>query len=190
MNGQKWWHGGWNLHGLVAETRVEHPQFGAGLVLGMESACDGPTSGRSVCGCIARVAFTDPQIGTKRLLLGYAPLKVLPPGPRFDSPAEESIYSAIVEVGIPKPEVQYRVDRGGGRHYRLDFAYPQIRLAVEVDGLAFHGSQKSFIEDQQRQRQLQMAGWVVVRFAAAEALRRPHYCVGEIARMMMHLSAR
>lgn len=68
--------------------------------------------------------------------------------------------------------------------YRLDFADPGRMLAIEVDGLAYHNGQESFIKDQRRQRDLQALGWTVVRFAAKEVLDDPSACLREVARLV------
>lgn len=37
-------------------------------------------------------------------------------------------------LGVPAPELQYRVERGGGRFALLDFAWPELRRWAEFDG--------------------------------------------------------
>ncbi len=61
--------------------------------------------------------------------------------------------------------------------YRLDFAIPEQRLAIEIDGYAFHSDRDTFIRDRRRQRELEVAGWRFVRFAGKEALDSPERCV-------------
>ena len=67
--------------------------------------------------------------------------------------------------------------------YRVDFADPSRMIAIEVDGLAYHNGQESFIRDQQRQRDIQSAGWTVIRFAAKEVLDDPVTCLAEVLRV-------
>jgi hypothetical protein len=62
--------------------------------------------------------------------------------------------------------------------YRVDFAlqYEQIRVALEIDGFAFHSSQASMLRDYQRARRLQLGGYVLVRVTAGEAMTMPRRC--------------
>jgi len=47
---------------------------------------------------------------------------------------------------------------------RCDFALPDIRLAVEVDGRSAHSGRTAFERDRRRQNALVLAGWTVLRF--------------------------
>jgi very-short-patch-repair endonuclease len=67
--------------------------------------------------------------------------------------------------------------------YRLDFAIPDKRFGIEVDGLAYHNGQESFIKDRKRQRQLEHDGWRIIRFAAKEVMEDAHGCIVEAARL-------
>lgn len=46
----------------------------------------------------------------------------------------------------------------------IDFADPQLKVAIEVDGRAFHSDRRSFERDRERQNLLVIRGWVVLRF--------------------------
>lgn len=50
-----------------------------------------------------------------------------------------------------------------GERYVVDVAFPGIRLAIEVDGRAFHGD-ATFERDRWKQNALVLAGWHVLRF--------------------------
>jgi very-short-patch-repair endonuclease len=79
--------------------------------------------------------------------------------------------------GIPRPERQYEV--AGGR-YRLDYAWPAARLAVEVDGYGHHSDLEAFRHDRRRQNDLVLAGWTVLRFSHDDVLRRPAQVAAQI----------
>ena len=51
-----------------------------------------------------------------------------------------------------------------GRKYRADIYFPDHRLAVEVDGFAFHSSKSAFQSDRERQNAFVMAGYRVLRY--------------------------
>ena len=46
---------------------------------------------------------------------------------------------------------------------RVDFAYPQIRLIIELDGRAWHSTLEAFESDRMRDNHAQLAGWRVLR---------------------------
>jgi very-short-patch-repair endonuclease len=60
----------------------------------------------------------------------------------------------------PKAEVWW----GPDRRYRLDFAYPQLRLVIEVDGWAAHFAPEQQRRDHQRGNSLNRAGWTVLHY--------------------------
>jgi very-short-patch-repair endonuclease len=66
--------------------------------------------------------------------------------------------------------------------YRLDFAVPERKFAVEVDGYAHHSDRHTFVRDRWRHRQLEIEGWRIVRFAGKEVMDDPRGCVEEAAR--------
>jgi len=56
-----------------------------------------------------------------------------------------------------------------GRRFRLDIAIVARRIAVEVDGWAWHGMHKGdFTRDRERQNLLTLHGWRVLRFTAGQ----------------------
>jgi very-short-patch-repair endonuclease len=60
----------------------------------------------------------------------------------------------------PKAEVWW----GDDRRYRLDFAFPEVRLVIEVDGWAAHFAPEQRRYDHRRDRALVQAGWTVLRY--------------------------
>lgn len=55
----------------------------------------------------------------------------------------------------------------GGNNYRLDFAIKQDKVAIEVDGFAFHSHRQTFDSDRIRQNLIVADGWNVVRITAS-----------------------
>lgn len=70
-------------------------------------------------------------------------------------------------AGLEEPVRQHEV-RVDGQRYFLDFAYPARRLAIELDGRAFHG----FDEERRRQNSLILAGWTLLRFTWVDVTER------------------
>jgi hypothetical protein len=63
---------------------------------------------------------------------------------------------------IPEPKAE--VWWGPDRRYRLDFAFPDLRLVIEVDGWAGHFAPEKRRSDHRRDRALRQAGWTVLRY--------------------------
>jgi len=81
--------------------------------------------------------------------------------------------------GLPRCEQQYRVPLAFGPVH-LDAAWPEVKLAVELDGAAFHGSQEARERDLRRDAALAALGWVVLRFSYRRLTREPEACRAEI----------
>lgn len=79
-------------------------------------------------------------------------------------------------------QLRIRVD---GRWLRLDAAYPEARVAVELDGAAFHGSREARERDLRRDTALAALGWVVLRFSYARLMADPDGCRREIEAVVL-----
>ena len=89
--------------------------------------------------------------------------------PRAESPPESRLRVLLVLAGLD-PVPQFEVRAGAG-WYRVDLAFPELRIAVEYDGREVHDRSDVFTADRRRQNALVAHGWVVLRFTAAD-LRR------------------
>ncbi|WP_019816493.1 endonuclease domain-containing protein [Saccharomonospora saliphila] len=95
-----------------------------------------------------------------------------------ESPAESWTLLELVTGGFPIPEQQFRVlDSRGVVLYRLDFAWPQARIAVEYDGYQWHEARRE--ADAARDEDLRRRGWTVIR-ARAEDLAAPGRLLAEV----------
>lgn len=56
---------------------------------------------------------------------------------------------------------------------RVDFAYPDLMIAVEVDGFGVHGTPAALSADLERQNRLVMLGWTVLRFTWRQVVKQP-----------------
>ena len=73
---------------------------------------------------------------------------------------------------LPRSVGQYRVVLPSGG-IRLDRAWPEVKLAVELDGAQHHTSPEDRRKDLARDTALAALGWVVLRFTYADVLRDP-----------------
>lgn len=102
-----------------------------------------------------------------------------------DSPAELRLLEAMRAAGVPEPTKQYRIDGPSGRVLtEADFAWPDQRLLVYVDGLAYHNTRRQRIHDARQQRALQDLNWRVIRFLGAEVYAQPQRCADDVNRAL------
>lgn len=84
---------------------------------------------------------------------------------------ETLLFSVLRRARLPLPVPQLWIDTRGGRR-RLDYAYPQLKLALEVDSYAFHDfGRQGFDDDRARDTELAEAGWER-RYLTSTMLRR------------------
>ena len=66
----------------------------------------------------------------------------------------------------------------------VDVAFRAERLAIEVDGLAFHSAPDRFQRDRRRQNDVVGLGWTVLRFTWSDLVDRPQYVIATIRRQL------
>ena len=96
-----------------------------------------------------------------------------------ESPQETRLRLLIHRAGLPPPIAQYSVRSAGRFVARVDFAYPERRLAVEYDGL-WHAGRDQFVRDRQRLNELLAVGWQAL-FVTAGDMHRPSDVARRIA---------
>lgn len=85
------------------------------------------------------------------------------------SPLEVYGLLALRDPSLPQPQLQYRVrDHHGRIIKRVDAAWPDARIAIEFDGVAYHGSAGQRARDRQQRERLRAIGWVVLEVTAAD----------------------
>jgi Protein of unknown function (DUF559) len=73
---------------------------------------------------------------------------------------------------LPRGIGQYRVS-AGGKTYHLDRAWPDVKVAVELDGARHHTSPEDRARDLARDAALAAIGWLVLRFTYAQVRTDP-----------------
>jgi len=87
----------------------------------------------------------------------------------------------IVASGLPQPVRQHEIRDGDGLLVaRVDFAYVQARLAIEIDGIRYHTPTPNWQSDLARQNQIVGRKWRLLRFTAADLELRPRQIVEAI----------
>jgi hypothetical protein len=68
------------------------------------------------------------------------------------------------DAGLPRPTLQHPIELAPGRWHKVDFAWPAMHLAIEVDGGAVHTTHTAARRDRRLDREIRDAGWRVERF--------------------------
>jgi very-short-patch-repair endonuclease len=150
-----WWKVNRTLERLLAARRVTVPQVAAALAWHSKR-------GRSGCGALRRTL-------DRRALGAESP----------DSALEARFAELCAQAEVPLGRFQFELTVGG-RQRRIDFAYPEHRIAVEIDGYEWHSGRDQFTDDRVRDNALQLAGWRVLRFTWEQLVYRPETVVATL----------
>ncbi|TPG31937.1 type IV toxin-antitoxin system AbiEi family antitoxin domain-containing protein [Mycolicibacterium hodleri] len=93
------------------------------------------------------------------------------------SEAERLLVSLMKQAGVTGWKTNYPV-----AGYEVDVAFARSRVAIEVDGLAFHSDADTFQRDRIRQNAIALAGWQVLRFTWIDLTEYPDRVLAEIRR--------
>lgn len=103
---------------------------------------------------------------------------------RAESPMESEARLVMLDGGLPSPVLQFEIVDSRGQLRRLDFSWPEFKVAAEYDGEEWHGEVDAVRRDRERLAALQDLGWVVIPLVAEDVRRRP---VEMVARISAHL---
>ena len=88
----------------------------------------------------------------------------------------------LVNAGIAAPVMEHQVLGPDGRLVaQVDLAYPDRRLAIELDSVRWHHNLDSFGSDRQRRNRLLLTGWNVLNFTWDDYARRPDELCTQVA---------
>lgn len=97
-----------------------------------------------------------------------------------DSDFELLVLSLLVEHGLPMPVLHHEVRTADGSFLaEVDLAYPDLRIAIELDG-GDHLRRDVFERDRPRQNRLVLEGWIVLRFTWESFRRQPEEIVAAV----------
>lgn len=87
---------------------------------------------------------------------------------------EKLIRDELIKRGLAF-ETQYRV-----LGYWIDFAFPDVKLAVECDGGRWHSTKEQIFRDTKKDERLRNIGWTILRFKGKEILNNTKGVVDKI----------
>lgn len=135
----------------------------------------GLTSIAALRACIERVGPTRAGMGRLQRILDDREFGVP------ESELERLFLRLVARYGLPLPERQVPKQSG---HSRVDFAYSQLGIFIELDGRKWHGSARAFRTDPRRQNSLVLDGMVPFRFTWHDLANEPDY-VAETVRQAL-----
>jgi very-short-patch-repair endonuclease len=96
----------------------------------------------------------------------------------LESRLEVKVWRLLRGAGL-RPVRQFEV-QCEGRRYRLDFAWPRLKVAVEADGFRAHGGRATHAADRRRLAALVAAGWIVVPVTWGDCTTHPEQFIERV----------
>ncbi|EHB58394.1 hypothetical protein MycrhDRAFT_0830 [Mycolicibacterium rhodesiae JS60] len=81
---------------------------------------------------------------------------------RAESAMESEARLVMIDHGLPLPELQYEIRGRDGRLRRVDFAWPDARVAAEYESIEWHVGRDEMLRDKKRFARIQETGWTVI----------------------------
>lgn len=107
-----------------------------------------------------------------------------------DALLEPRMARLLRRAGLPPAMFHYVITTPAGVFLaEVDFAYPEVKLAIEVDGFGVHGTPRAMAKDFVRQNGLVPNGWHVLRFTWRQVVREPEMVARAIAGALEGLAA-
>jgi very-short-patch-repair endonuclease len=100
-----------------------------------------------------------------------------------DSLAEAMLARILAAHGVPAPTYHHLVTIAG-EVFEVDFAYPEAKLAIEVDGYGPHSSREAFERDRRRQNLMEEDGWRFLRYTPAVLTTRAGSVAAQVHRLL------
>ena len=98
-----------------------------------------------------------------------------------ESPLETRFLRLLRRAKLPLPVCQYEISDRGRLVARVDFSYPDVRLAIEIDGYRWHSGRSQWERDLGRRNQLTALGWSVIHVTSSDIERGAAEILGAIS---------
>jgi hypothetical protein len=92
---------------------------------------------------------------------------------RAESGMESEARLVMIDFGLPRPELQYEIHGGHGELWRVDFAWPDQRVAAEYDSIDWHVGKAEMLSDKKRFAGVQELAWTVIPIVVDDVRRQP-----------------
>ncbi len=95
------------------------------------------------------------------------------------SALEARFIALMRKARLPRPTQNFGLVIDGRRLW-LDVCFPDLRIAIEIDGKAYHVFAEDWEDDLERQNDLVLDGWLVLRFSARAIRDHPDVVVRRV----------
>ena len=109
--------------------------------------------------------------------------------PEAESPMESEARLAMLDGGLPEPVLQYEIVDRDGHLWRVDFAWPDRRVAVEYDGFGWHSSPEALRRDRQKRAALEEIDWRIVSIVSDDVRRHRDVMIRRIDAQLARIVA-
>jgi len=123
------------------------------------------------CGPVDLAAAAERQRG-RRGIVAVRNLLPLADG-RAESAMESEARLAMLDHGLPCPDLQHLIRGRDGETWRVDFAWPEAKVAAEYESVEWHAGRAEMFRDKQRFAGIQEMGWILVPMVVADVRRTP-----------------
>ena len=106
----------------------------------------------------------------------------------LQSDLESRVLDEMSTQGLPVPVTQLPMRLPNGRDIAIDFAWPAVKLAVEVDHPAWHDGAVESHADKGRDRKLATMGWASARITDIDVNTGLREAVGDIRDILANLT--
>jgi very-short-patch-repair endonuclease len=106
------------------------------------------------------------------------------------SDTERRLVTGLRRQGVLGWSCNLEVTDRSGLIGLVDLAFPAIKLAIELDGRAWHVDRDRFQHDRTRQNRLVAAGWTVLRFTWEDVAHRLDTVLADISAAVARLTSR
>ncbi len=106
----------------------------------------------------------------------------------LESLLEVKAWRMLLNSDLPRPVRQHWVTVGR-RRFRIDFAWPDLKVGLECDGYEPHRGKLAFHRDRRKLAALAGAGWRIVPATWDDVDRHSGEVIGELAAALRHAAA-
>lgn len=92
---------------------------------------------------------------------------------RAESAMESEARLVMIDYGLPLPELQYEIHGRNGESWRVDFAWPDARVAAEYESVDWHVGRAEMLRDKKRFAGVQECEWTVIPIVVDDVRRYP-----------------
>ncbi len=91
----------------------------------------------------------------------------------------------MIDHGLPRPILQHEIRGRDGETWRVDFGWPDVRVAAEYESIEWHVGRREMLRDKTRWGKIQELDWILIPIVVHDVRQEPARLAERIAR---HLS--